>query len=423
MKVVWVCNGPTKKYCDKHDLSGRGASWIESIYDYIVKQEDIDLTIIFLNNQKEKDIYEEIGNVDYYAIKKIKKYKANKKEIVDLYKEILSRINPDVIHVWGTEFPQILYSVDAAKQLEMQQNVVINLQGMCAAIAEHYYAGIPEKTVRSYTLRDFIKRDNLYRQKKDFTERSKCEAEAIGNAKYVIGRTDYDRAYSTIINPKVNYLTCNETIRPGFYRYNWEYSKCKKYSIFLSQAYYPLKGMHFVLKAVAMIKDQYPQIEVNVAGSDIVRISDKMGKLKSNSYARYLRKMIKKYDLGERINFIGNKTEEEMIQWYLRSNVFISASSTENESNSLGEAKVLGMPVIASFVGGVSDRISHKVDGLAYQYDDPIILARYISDIFDNTKLAIQYGIEAQKNEKKISNQTKNNERLIEIYKKIEGNS
>ena len=181
--------------------------------------------------------------------------------------------------------------------------------------------------------------------------------------------------------------------------------------------------MQFVLKAVAMIKDQYPQIEVNVAGSDIVRISDKMGKLKSNSYARYLRKMIKKYDLGECINFIGNKTEEEMIQWYLRSNVFISASSTENESNSLGEAKVLGMPVIASFVGGVSDRISHKVDGLAYQYDDPIILARYISDIFDNTKLAIQYGIEAQKNEKKISNQTKNNERLIEIYKKIEGNS
>ena len=70
--------------------------------------------------------------------------------------------------MWGTEFPQILYSVDAAKQLEMQQNVVINLQGMCAAIAEHYYAGIPEKTVRSYTLRDFIKRDNLYRQKKDY---------------------------------------------------------------------------------------------------------------------------------------------------------------------------------------------------------------------------------------------------------------
>lgn len=423
MKVIWVCNGPTKKYCIKHDIDGIGASWIESIYEDIVKQENIKLTIIFLNAQKEKSTYEKIDNVDYYAIKKTKNYKTNKKWIVDIYTQILSNIEPHIIHIWGTEFPQILYSIDAAKHLKIDHKVVINLQGMCAAIAEHYYAGISEKTVNGYTFRDFIKGDNIYKQKKDFTERSKYEAEAIRNVRYVIGRTDYDRAYSTIINPKVNYLNCNETLRPEFYKYNWEYSKCKKYSIFLSQAYYPLKGMHFVLKAVAMIKDQYPQIEVNVAGSDIVRISDKMGKLKSNSYARYLRKMIKKYDLGECINFIGNKTEEEMIQWYLRSNVFISASSTENESNSLGEAKVLGMPVIASFVGGVSDRISHKVDGLAYQYDDPIILARYISDIFDNTKLAIQYGIEAQKNEKKISNQTKNNERLIEIYKKIEGNS
>lgn len=422
MKVVWVCNGPTKKYCDKHGLSGMGASWIESIYDYIVKQENIDLTIIFLNNQKEKDIYEKIDNVDYYAIKKVKKYKTNKRWIVDIYTKILSNINPDVIHVWGTEFPQILFSIDAAKRLGRENKVVINLQGMCAAIAEHYYAGISEKTVKSYTFRDFIKRDNLYRQKKDFTERSKYEAEAIRNVKYVIGRTDYDRAYSTIINPKVNYLNCNETLRPGFYKHNWEYSKCKKYSIFLSQAYYPLKGVHIVFKAVSVIKDQYPQIEVNIAGSDIVRINEKMGEIKSNSYARYLKKMIKKYNLGECINFIGNKTEEEMIQWYLRSNVFISASSTENESNSLGEAKMLGMPVIASFVGGVSDRIYHKTDGLAYQYDDPIILARYISDIFDDSQLAIQYGKEAQKNQKMISNQTKNNSRLIEIYRKIEGN-
>ena len=87
----------------------------------------------------------------------------------------------------------------------------------------------------------------------------------------------------------------------------------------------------------------------------------------------------------------------------MESNLFISASSTENESNSLGEAKMLGMPVIASFVGGVSDRIKHKEDGLAYQYDDTTMLARYICDIFENPEQAIEYGKAARENEIIIS--------------------
>lgn len=44
-----------------------------------------------------------------------------------------------------------------------------------------------------------------------------------------------------------------------------------------------------------------------------------------------------------------------MIESYKRAHAYVSASSMENESNSLSEAKMLGMPVISSYAGGTSE--------------------------------------------------------------------
>lgn len=419
MKIVWICNGPTKMYRAFHGESGEGASWIDSILNYIVTQENIELNVIFFQKQQENVVFEKINSVNYYSIKLIKHYNLRKKSIVDIYANILTRISPDIIHVWGTEFPQVLLGIEAAKEINMNSKVVLNLQGMCAAIGEHYYAGLPQRVVRSMTVRDFIKKDNLKKQRVNYIRRSIYETNALKDIRYVIGRTDYDRAYSTMINPQIKYLVCNETLREGFYTHAWKYDTCKKYSIFFSQAYYPLKGLHFVLKAMALVKDIYPEIEINIAGPDIIRDNQICGKIKIGSYGKYLKRIIKKNDLKGHVNFIGYKSEDEMIQCYLNSNIFISASSTENESNSLGEAKILGMPVIASFVGGIGNRIKHREDGFAYQYDDIIMLARFIIDYFENPGDAIAYGEQARINELKIANRDTNIKRIIEIYQII----
>lgn len=47
-----------------------------------------------------------------------------------------------------------------------------------------------------------------------------------------------------------------------------------------------------------------------------------------------------------------------MKERYLKSHAVISASNIENESNVVSEAKILGVPVVASFVGGLPNRIN-----------------------------------------------------------------
>ena len=67
----------------------------------------------------------------------------------------------------------------------------------------------------------------------------------------------------------IQYHKCNETLRECFYTGSWGYQQCEPYSIFVSQATYPIKGFHFLLEALPSILNVYPQTHVYVSGVDI----------------------------------------------------------------------------------------------------------------------------------------------------------
>lgn len=67
--------------------------------------------------------------------------------------------------------------------------------------------------------------------------------------------------------------------------------------------------------------------------------------------------------LWAHIEFMNSLDSGQMKERYLRSHAVVSASNIENESNVVSEAKILGVPVVASFVGGLPNRIKHGYDG------------------------------------------------------------
>ena len=71
-----------------------------------------------------------------------------------------------------------------------------------------------------------------------------------------------------------------------------------------------------------------------------------------------------------------------MKQEYLRCNVFVCPSSIENSPNSLGEAQILGVPCIASYVGGIPDMMRGDEEHL-YRYEDVDALAYKIVSLFE----------------------------------------
>ena len=77
--------------------------------------------------------------------------------------------------------------------------------------------------------------------------------------------------------------------------------------------------------------------------------------------------------------------------------VFVHPSYIENSPNTVCEAQVLGIPVIANHVGGVSSLIKHMENGILLPANDPYMSASYVSDIFSDKNLATRIGTEGRK--------------------------
>ena len=89
-----------------------------------------------------------------------------------------------------------------------------------------------------------------------------------------------------------------------------------------------------------------------------------------------------------------------MKEEYLSCNVFISASTIENSPNSVGEALLLGVPVVTSDVGGVSSITKHNETAFLYPSDEPYMLAYYVCKVFEEQGLAVSMGEKASKKAK-----------------------
>ncbi|MFQ7412421.1 MAG: glycosyltransferase family 4 protein [Coprobacillus cateniformis] len=269
------------------------------------------------------------------------------------------------------------------------------------------------------TLRDFIKKDNLLCQKYKFYLRGKWEKQSIKLSKDIIGRTIYDYSCVMEINKNINYHFCNECLREVFYEGKWDINCIERETIFISQASYPIKGFHYFLDALSIVKKNHPKIKVIVAGGFFPFKRTLKDKIRLSSYEKYIANKIIKLNLKENIKFIGNLNDEEMKIQLLKSNVFVSSSVIENSPNSVGEAMLIGTPVISSFVGGVSNMIDHGISGLLYPCDQPNILASYILEILNNDNFAIKLSKHAREKGFEIYDIKKNVDTIKNIYNTI----
>lgn len=423
MKILWLSNIILPEIAEHLGRTPQPiGGWLTGMLSGLMNMDDIEISVCAPASGIKDCLRGSTKNLTYtlFPFKRADIAKYNK-ENDRIFVNVLKDYAPDIVHIWGTEYPHTLAMVNACASLGMPERTVINIQGLCSIYTQHYYAGLPLGVIYdSFTLRHIIFQDNIAQQKKKFERRGKFEIEALQKVKHVIGRTDWDRACAEQINPEINYHFCNEILRKSFYEKKWDYDKCEKYSIFMSQASYPIKGLHFMLEALSIVLKKFPRAHLYIAGADVTCASGKLSdKLKLTSYGKYIKRQINIYGLEKHITFCGPLNEEQMCDRYLKSNAFVSASSIENSPNSVCEAMILGMPAVSSDVGGVKNLMIHEQEGYLYQHDAPYMLAYYLSKIFDDPENAILLGKNARSKALETNNASKNVEITYGIYRQL----
>lgn len=413
MRVLWITSQILPYTAERLGTKHTGfGGWIINMIEQLRNNSNIDIGIVMVSEAVN-------GKVQEYKIDdKLVCYVAHSisnKSLSDTDRdEIVNIFNPDIIHIEGNEFG-IQNRFSEIKNIP----VLLSLQGILSGIEPYHYGELPiadnlfsnknKMMVSSWVL--------FFRKHIRFNSRITVETETIKNVPYLMGRTYWDRAHSYWINPTAKYYSCNRILRPLFYENRWKLEGIERHSIFVGNGYSPLKGIHFVLKAISLLKKEYPDIKLYCTGISPIE-SNKMS-IKFYGYSRVIYNLIRDNQLADNVVFMGIKQADEMVERMLKSHVYILPSLIENSPNTLGEAMILGMPCISAYTGGASEMAIDESEALFYRANDPNLLAWQIKRIFENDELAINLGINAREHANKTHDPTANYRALIAAYNDI----
>ena len=417
MKVLWISKGLYPDVCKmlgiETTFSGGWQFSAASNLNSIINN----LQLAIASPYQGHDLKTIVSNgITYFLIPNSRFKDVNNYKLESYWKDIQNRFQPDLVHIHGTEYQFLSTYVNVFGN----KNVVVSIQGLVSVYSRYYFGGINKNKLRNnITLRDVIRRDSIFKQKKEFEKRGKIERIMIQSVSHIIGRTLWDKAHSWSINHHANYHFCNETLRDEFYQHTWKLSDCEKYSIFLSQGDYPIKGIQQLIKALPIVLRHFPDTKIYVAGRNFV--TNRGWRL--NGFGKYIRSLMKENGVSDHIIFTGILHEKEMCKRYLASHVFVCPSSIENSPNSVGEAQLLGIPCVAAYVGGIPEMVTDNETGLLYRYEEIEMLAGAICQLFSNDQLAEHLSKQGKMAAKIRHDKFINSNNLYSIYDSICKNS
>lgn len=365
-----------------------------------------------------------------YQLNGVTYYVSNRTDVDTMrtaFKAILAEENPDVVHLYGTEFAHTW----AMASLTNPERTLVSIQGLVHYYADHVYAGIPDSICRTNIFHKLLGRlhkggNSIEMQRSSYLQRAPTEIQVLQRVRYVNGGTAWGDGCARLLQKDVRLLQCGLILRDSFYdTKTWNYDSCEKHSIFTIYTY-PIKGFHKFLEALKLVVARYPDTRVYIAGNRCTY--RKYSGIKkfimdhAPDYDWYVQKLIEEYQLQDNLVFMGFLNEQQMRQQLLKSNVFVSASSIENHSTALGEAMITGVPSVASCVGGLQEMIDHENDGFLYPFNETYIMADHICRIFESRELAEQFSVRGRAHAQKTYNREENCRKLLQMYETVAAN-
>jgi glycosyltransferase involved in cell wall biosynthesis len=142
--------------------------------------------------------------------------------------------------------------------------------------------------------------------------------------------------------------------------------------------------------------------------------------MRISAYGKYLRSLIIKGRLKNNVTILGKLSAAQMKEQYLKASVFVCPSIVENSPNSVGEAMLLGVPIVAARTGGIPSMLDDGRDGILFEPGDVAGLTEAILQIWEERVITGVYSENARKHALMTHDADINYARLLEIYHALE---
>lgn len=419
IKVLWFSSSPANaiEFIWKDCKPGSG-SWLGTLDRALQKEVDLNIafyhtidTCFMLGETRYWAMRRYDGKVNFIVEKIAERFfdKVLSNQHLERYLAIINEVKPDLIHIHGTEnsFGAIIDKTDVP--------VVVSIQGLIVAVLNLYTKGIGENflKIRNFSidsLKNLFFPTNFDNARLKFEKMAQIEKNNLRHAKYVIGRTHWDYRMSRLLAPQSTYFHNDEIMREEFSSVIWKPRKSSDGEIVVhttaDNVYY--KGLETIVSAIIHLNYYGFRCHWRIAG---VYPNDLIVKI--------LKKKFGQSFPSKSLLWMGKLSALQLIDSMLDSDCYVLASNIENSPNSLCEAMLMGMPCIASQVGGVGTFINDQKNGLLIQAGDSYALASSVVQLKSSPEQSIVFGLEARREALDRHNATTIVDDLIKIYHKI----
>jgi MMP alpha-(1->4)-mannosyltransferase len=138
----------------------------------------------------------------------------------------------------------------------------------------------------------------------------------------------------------------------------------------------PLKGVRYLLEAVAQLKPRYPELELLMVGKP--------------QPGGDTEQLIKRLQISESLQFVSGISTQKLVEHYARAQVVVVPSIYEGFGLPAGEAMACGLPVVSTNGGALPEVVGDA--GLQVPVRDSDAIASAIASLFDNQQTRERLG-------------------------------
>ena len=336
MNVLWLAAAPHPS-----KLGGHPVPWITTLANKLVAKGDTKITILSYNSHIDQDEEVVHQGVKYIFLKVpqdkwdvFSGFSGRIKRVQNYLKDIASQY--DVMHIHGAE--QQYHVIGSVVNIPK----VLSAQGF----TREYYKHLPKRPEYRHLA---------------WLVAGYYEKQYLPTVKHFICRTHWDKAVVRMLHPKAVIHHNWELLRPEFYTpMRPSVDKPNDTVLFVGGDNY-IKGIREALQTVDLLRKESP-VRLIVTGSGS---KESILKLASGL-------SLQKVDASV-IEHRGMLTGAELWETYHEAFCLLHPSYIDNSPNSVCEAQLSGLPVVASDVGGVSSLVESFKTGMLTSLEVPNI--------------------------------------------------
>lgn len=383
-RILWFSN------CIQSNTNNKASgSWLYSMARLLVGTPDIHLVNITNAITKKKEIqHVRISeNFEEYILPNwpIDKDGCPSLENCRKISELCTKINPDLVHVWGIE----KYFARIVSKLDLSVPVLLEMQGIRKPCAEVFYGEMSLSDIwHCMGFREFLFpfHKSIYAQKKQMYRRGVKDEDILKRFQYISTQSRWVRNHIRPLVPDAKIFKTGMSLRSEFWNSKqWQYPKNGVKDFYCSaSAPISYKSIQTAIKALSIVVKSYPDTKLYIIGD--FRTSNW---LRQTGYLTFLLNLIKKCNLQKNVVFTGPLNASEIIQIMHHCVGMVQTSYVESYSLAVAEAQAVGIPSIISYAGAMPELAIDRETGLFFSPGDYCSCAACMMEIIMNESLAM----------------------------------